>query len=92
MVMTQAEVYQILIRGRLDPQWSFWLEGLSITYVDTDHEITCLAGPIRDQAALRGILNKLWDLNLELVSVQLMEEKDKQDNFSLTRKETSDVD
>jgi hypothetical protein len=91
-VIIQAEVYQILIRGQLDPQWSSWFEDLSVVQVEGEHGITCLAGPVRDQVALRGILNKLWDLNLELVSVQLMEEKDKQDNFSLTRKETSDVD
>lgn len=74
--MSQAEIYQILIRGRIDPQWSSWFDGLSITYGEAGKEISCLAGPVRDQVALRGILNKIWDLNLELLSVQLQGEKD----------------
>jgi len=91
-VIIQAEVYQILIRGQLDPQWSSWFEDLSVVQVEGEHGITCLAGPVRDQVALRGILNKLWDLNLEIICVQLLQEKEDQNYLSLNRKETSDVD
>ena len=63
--------YQIQVQGRLSPRWLPWFDDLAITAIPGDDgaTITTLSGPIADQAALRGILNKLWDLNLTLLSV-----------------------
>ena len=72
MNMEQNPIYQIRVRGKLNQQWSAWLVGIAITHDQTGEHglITTLTGPIVDQAALRGILNKLWDLNLTLLSVK----------------------
>lgn len=67
-----SKIYQITINGNLNPRWSEWLDGLRITCHDAS-QITTLHGQISDQAKLRGILNKLWDLNLEIISVNQME-------------------
>ena len=62
--------YRITVQGRLDESWSRWFSGLTIECTSAgDSVITTLAGPVVDQPALRGILNKLWDLNLILISV-----------------------
>ena len=60
--------YEILVEGRLDPCWSEWLEGMSIT----PHESggTLLRGPLPDQSALFGLLNRLRDMNLKLLWVR----------------------
>jgi hypothetical protein len=58
---------EIRIREQLDQDWSDWLAGFSV--VHTEGGETLLAGPVRDQAALRGILNLLADLGLQLSSV-----------------------
>jgi len=63
--------YQIKVKGHLDPRWSQWLGGLTITH-ETNGE-TLLAGPVVDQAALFGLLLKIRDLNLTLLSVQRFE-------------------
>jgi hypothetical protein len=62
--------YKVRIRGRLDEEWSDWLDTVAITY---DSGVTTLTGPLADQAALRGILTRIWDLNLTLISVQRIE-------------------
>lgn len=62
--------YQIKVAGRVSPDWTDWLNGLSITLESDSPPITILSGVIIDQARLRGILNKLWDLNLELISLE----------------------
>jgi hypothetical protein len=64
-------MYQIKVQGRIDERWSGWFEHLTIAFgIGSDGApITTLSGPVADQAALRGILNKLWDLNLTLVSI-----------------------
>ncbi len=59
-------IYQIKVLGGLDRSWSVWFEHLTIT---CENDATILTGPVRDQSALRGILNRLWDLNLVLDSV-----------------------
>jgi hypothetical protein len=66
-----TEIYQIKVRGRLDARWSDWFGGMTVTCeVGSDGmPITTITGPVADQAALRGILWKLWDLNLRLVSM-----------------------
>ncbi len=60
--------YEILIEGCLDPCWSEWLEGLSITPHESGD--TLLSGPLPDQCALYGLLNRLRDMNLKLVWVR----------------------
>ena len=60
--------YAIRVQGHLDPDWSEWLEGMTLTHEEGG--VTRLEGPIRDQAALRGLLNRLWDLHLTIVTVQ----------------------
>ena len=71
MKVKKNSVYQIKVQGRLNQQWSDWLAGMTIRHDPTGDEmfVTTLTGPIVDQAALRGILNKLWDLNLALLSI-----------------------
>jgi hypothetical protein len=58
---------EIKVRGQMDRGWSDWFGGLSITH--TPQGETVLAGPVRDQAELRGILFRLADLGLDLISV-----------------------
>jgi hypothetical protein len=59
-------VYEIRVMGRLDPSWSDWFDNMTITYQDAE---TTLLGAVADQAALLGVLTKLSNLNLALVSV-----------------------
>ncbi len=62
--------YQIRVRGELDPQWSTWLNGLQVTPAESGaRNETELYGPVCDQAALRSLLNRMWDLNLTILSV-----------------------
>lgn len=63
----RGEFYEIHIKGQLDESWSEWLEGLDVKLFDNGEMI--LSGYIGDQAALMGILNKLYGLNLTLLSV-----------------------
>jgi hypothetical protein len=67
MVATQAMVYQIRIKGHLGRQWTEWFGGLTIILEDNGD--TLLFGPIIDQAALHGLLKKVRDLGMPLVSV-----------------------
>ncbi len=61
------ENFEIKIRGHLDPCWSDWFAGLKLTYLEED--VTLLSGPLPDQAALHGLLERVRDLNLTLISV-----------------------
>jgi hypothetical protein len=61
--------YQITIEGCLDAQWTDWFAGLDITTHHHNGSITILTGPVIDQAALRGLLNQIWDLNLALIAL-----------------------
>ena len=60
-------VYEFRVQGRLDQRWSTWFDGLTISY--EDEGITVLRGPLVDQAALHGVLIKVRDLALPLLSV-----------------------
>ena len=64
---TQAGNYVIRIKGHLDESWSDWLDGLEVKLLDNGEMI--LFGHIGDQAALMGLLNKLYGLNLALLSL-----------------------
>ena len=64
-------VYQIRIKGHLDSQWTDWFGGLTIT-LEEDGD-TLLTGPVIDQAALHGLLKKVRDLGMPLVSVSPVE-------------------
>ena len=59
-------VYQIRLKGHLGPQWADWFGGLTITQ-EEDGE-TLLTGPVVDQAALHGVLKKVRDLGMPLIS------------------------
>jgi hypothetical protein len=58
---------EIKIQGHLDPAWADWLEGFTITH--TQDDLTLITGPVSDQASLYGLIAKLRDLGLELISV-----------------------
>jgi len=64
-------VYQIRIKGHLGSQWTDWFEGLTITLEEDSN--TLLTGPVVDQAALHGLLKKVRDLGMPLVSVNPVE-------------------
>jgi hypothetical protein len=59
--------YEIRVTGHLDSRWAAWFDGLSLTRADDG--TTVLRGPIVDQAALHGVLQKLRDIGVPLVSV-----------------------
>ena len=61
------EHYEIKIKGHLNPGWSERFEGLKLTHLEGD--ATLLSGPLPDQAALHGLLERIRDLNLTLISV-----------------------
>jgi hypothetical protein len=63
----KTQLYEIKLQGRLDKDWSDWLAGMSISY---NGDITVLRGYVIDQAALRGILTKIWDMNRTVISVK----------------------
>ncbi len=62
--------YRIKLKGRLDPEWSDWFDQMAIS---TAGGTTILNGPLADQAALHGVLMRIRDLNLTLLSVERIE-------------------
>ena len=62
----QPMVYQIRIKGHLGPRWAGWFEGMNITLEDDGD--TLLTGPVEDQSALHGLLRKVRDLGIPLIS------------------------
>jgi hypothetical protein len=70
----QAMIYQIRIKGLLSDQWSEWFQGLSI--IPAGDGDTFLTGPAADQAALFGLLRKVRDLGMPLLSVNRIEGDD----------------
>lgn len=69
--LPEHAIYAIRVRGHLGHQWAGWFENLSITLEDTGN--TLLIGPVVDQAALHGLLKKVRDLGLPLLSVHCIE-------------------
>ncbi|MCB9423453.1 MAG: hypothetical protein H6667_26895 [Ardenticatenaceae bacterium] len=61
-------VFEIRIKGHLGRRWTAWFEGLTIT--QTDNGETVLTGPVVDQAALYGLLRKVRDLGMPLISIK----------------------
>ena len=65
--ISQPTIYQIRVKGHLGSQWKDWFGGLTVTLEDNGE--TLLTGPVEDQAALHGLLRKVRDLGIPLVSV-----------------------
>ena len=65
--MSEIETYEIRIQGRLEDRWSAWFDGMDLV-TDPDGS-TVIRGPVADQAALHGLIQKVRDLGLPLLSV-----------------------
>ncbi len=74
-----SDTFEIRVKNHLSRDWSEWFEGLTIT--DQSDGETLLAGPVKDQAALFGILMKIRDLGLILISVNRVESSPGSDNY-----------
>jgi hypothetical protein len=82
----QSMIYQIRLKGYLSQQWMDWFDGLTITLEDGN---TLLSGPLVDQAALHGILKKVRDLGMPLLSVNSVR-PGRQDTSDVKIQPTSD--
>ena len=67
MTTDEGGSYEIRLKGRLDDRWAAWFDGLSLTHESAG--TTLIYGPVVDQAALHGLLTKVRDLGLPLISV-----------------------
>lgn len=78
-------IYQIQLEGTLDESWSAWFSGFQMQNKEDENgrTLTTLTGPAPDQAALRGLVNKIWDLNLILVSIERIDNRTKQQDFDV---------
>ena len=72
-INSEPTTYRIRIKGHLGPEWSDWFSGLDIRLDDNGD--TLLTGPVVDQAALHGLLRKVRDLGMPLVSISPAEEQ-----------------
>lgn len=68
--LSGEKYFEIHVRGQLDKRWSAWLEGMEVRLLENGEMV--VFGPVVDQAALMGVLNKISSLNLKLVSVNEM--------------------
>jgi hypothetical protein len=71
----QPSTYEIRLGAQLSPEWMDWFDGLSITVEESGE--TTLVGPVADQAALFGLLKKVRDLGIPLLSVNLIQPQPK---------------
>jgi hypothetical protein len=67
-----SQYYEIRVKGHLDESWADWMEGLTIHH-EANGE-TLLRGSLPDQSALHGVLNRLRDLGVQLISVNQIED------------------
>ena len=67
----EPERYEIRLKGHLDDRWAIWFESLSFTHESDGTTILC--GPVVDQAELHGLLKKVRDLGMTLISVMRVE-------------------
>ena len=73
-----SESYEILVQGQLDSLWEQWFEGMTLSSVENGESgatYTLIAGQVADQPALHGLLIKIRDLNLKLISVRRISQK-----------------
>ncbi len=66
-------IYEIKVQGHLDEVWSKWFEGMTLTHIENGEcggAFTLISGPVIDQPALHGLLTKIGNLNLTLISVR----------------------
>lgn len=84
----QPSVFQIRIKGHLGHQWTDWFDGMAITLEDDGN--TLLTGPVVDQATLHGLIKKVRDLGMPLVSIDSVL-PDRVD-ISVTKKKTDSQD
>lgn len=82
----QPLIYHIRLKGHLGRQWAGWFEGLAITLEDNGE--TLLAGPVVDQAALHGVLKRVRDLGMPLVSVNRVKSGEAPEPRSQTERQT----
>ncbi len=82
--LPNAPFYEIRLKGHLDSQWASWFDGLTIT-LEANGD-TLLIGPVVDQAALHGLLKKVRDLGMPLVSVVQIQVLDSRQNDSKKEK------
>ena len=66
--------YRILVQGQLDQDWSDWFDGMAVELVREKPPVSSLTGEVADQASLRGLLNRIWNLNLSLISLNRVED------------------
>src|SRR5512145_1225985 len=83
----QVQYYEIRIKEHLDAQWAAWFEGLTVTLEDDGN--TLLSGPVADQAALHGLLKKIRDLGMPLVSVVSVQSKRSEQGEKMNQSTTS---
>jgi len=81
----QSGHYTIRIRGHLDARWLEWFEGLTLAHTVSGE--TILTGSIVDQAALHGVLGKIRDLGLPLLSVEVLSQDDRLDRIEKPNEE-----
>lgn len=68
--MTEGQTYEIQVQGRIGERWAHWFDDMSVAVGGEAHRpITTLTGPVADQAALLGLLQKLYTLGLPLLRV-----------------------
>lgn len=90
------EYYEIKVQGQLDSLWAQWFEGMKLSTVENGESgmvCTLVSGPIADQSALHGLLIKIRDLNLKLISVhRIMPKRDTSTDISIPSKPSEDKD
>ncbi|MGA2489327.1 MAG: hypothetical protein ABSF99_03945 [Anaerolineales bacterium] len=70
----QSVTYQITVKGRLDPSWTEWFDGLIVALKEEKGKVsTTLTGPVPDQSSLHGLLARIRDLGLTLLEIHQLE-------------------